>query len=490
MNGSYLYLKHDLDGFVVRGQTACEFGHRIPLSSSETSEGVFAGWRWDGEQLRAENDRVGFYPLYYFATESEIAISPSIDQLLVLGAPTKQDFAALAVFFRFGGFLGEDTPFSAIRALPPNAVLEWRPRSINLYSKPPQIALQKGFSRDQAIERYREGLRNAIARRAPYGVMALPLSGGRDSRLLLFELLHAGWRTDFCVTHNGTREDDLGPARTLAERVGSPLIAVEEEGPSYAEFCDKTRAVNYASLVHTAAWRIRDRLIGQAETVYDGIGGDTPTTTSTFQTPRRLELFRAGRLDDLCFDILRYSGAHPLMSKQAQSLMSFDVAAQRLRAELARHADQPNPVASFFFWNRTRRNLAQAPYGILGDIPRVYAPFLDREVLDFVMGIPAEEQMDFKFRDDVLRTFYPQYADIPFARKMPPAKSGLSDKRELGMGLLVDILKRGLSPSISSAFLWPRLLSLASGLPHNSEWHWYLEMAAYAQAVKGTAGDS
>lgn len=73
------------------------------------------GW----QALRVQNDRYGFYPLYYFIRPGEVCVSPSLVQLLSEGAPTAPDVAALAVFLRVGWFIGEDTPFQHIRAFPP-----------------------------------------------------------------------------------------------------------------------------------------------------------------------------------------------------------------------------------------------------------------------------------------------------------------------------------------------------------------------------------
>ena len=61
-----------------------------------------------------------------------------------------------------------------------------------------------------------------------------------------------------------------------------------------------------------------------------------------------------------------------------------------LRAELAKHADAPNPVASFFFWNRTRREVSLIPYGLLRTIPTVHSPFLDHDLYDLMTSLPLD----------------------------------------------------------------------------------------------------
>src|SRR5258706_13806379 len=85
----------------------------------------WARWRWDGRAVTVETCRYGLRPLYYHAAPDRFLIAPSIATLLALGAPTELDAGAVAVYLRFENFLGEDTPFKHIRALPPAATLRW-----------------------------------------------------------------------------------------------------------------------------------------------------------------------------------------------------------------------------------------------------------------------------------------------------------------------------------------------------------------------------
>src|ERR1041385_6956081 len=121
----YFFVRRTGDEHVMEGQATCSLGHQIPRKELGISDGVFAAWTWDGKRLRVRNDRYGLFPLYYFSNAVSFGISPSIPRLVSLGAPTDLDHAALATFLQFDSFLGEDTPFRAIRALPPNAELFW-----------------------------------------------------------------------------------------------------------------------------------------------------------------------------------------------------------------------------------------------------------------------------------------------------------------------------------------------------------------------------
>ncbi len=122
----YLHLRHDADGTRWTGMAAHRLGHRVGENVAGHSDGVYAEWDWDGTRLEIRNDRYGMYPLYYYAGRDEFIVSPSICRILARGAPTELDADALAVFLRIGCFVGEDSAFRAVRAVPPAAHFTWQ----------------------------------------------------------------------------------------------------------------------------------------------------------------------------------------------------------------------------------------------------------------------------------------------------------------------------------------------------------------------------
>ena len=116
----------DGTGVKTSGSPRIQLGHRIDLGPGREPAGNWVEWEWDGERLEVRNDRFRGYPLYYMQGPASVAVSPSIDALLGLGGDRGLDTDAIAVFLTIGHFVGEDTPFRAIRALPPAAKLTWR----------------------------------------------------------------------------------------------------------------------------------------------------------------------------------------------------------------------------------------------------------------------------------------------------------------------------------------------------------------------------
>src|SRR5262245_55780724 len=153
MSEPFFHVRRAAGGYELKGQTSCALGHKIQNPARTDVDGVFVEWAWDGNCLRAHNDRYGFYPVYYFANENEMAISTSICHLLGAGASRDLDYEGMAAYLYIGCFIGEDTAFRAIKMLPPNAKLEWRDGQLTVSGR---IIIQKQQtpSRNNAIDAY------------------------------------------------------------------------------------------------------------------------------------------------------------------------------------------------------------------------------------------------------------------------------------------------------------------------------------------------
>jgi asparagine synthetase B (glutamine-hydrolysing) len=296
---------------------------------------VWATWSWDGRALRAENDRYGMRPLYYAAWPGRLAISPSVPALLAAGAPADLDEAALAVFLRVGFFLGEDTPFRAIRALPPCARFEWRDGALHVSGQPPPTPRPQRLSRAAAIEGYIDLFRVAIARRlVPGDDAAVPLSGGRDSRHILLELCRAGRPPRLAVTmrhYPPFSDEDAAVATDVARAAGVPHVVLPQGGDRFAAEIEKNRRTGFCADEHAWMLPLAAYLRGRVRYAYDGIGGDV-LSAGLFLTPERVALTEAGRLTDLAAGMAEYQEpwlAHLLAPAWAARL-GRDVAIERL----------------------------------------------------------------------------------------------------------------------------------------------------------------
>ncbi|HWP59924.1 MAG TPA: asparagine synthetase B family protein [Candidatus Acidoferrales bacterium] len=409
----------------------CDAGHLTVDGASRyirggsRPEGLFAEWNWDGVRLIARTDRYGLYPLFYFAKGNEIWISPSLLQLLRLGAPPEFDDAAIAVFLRLGFFLANDTPFKFIRALPPGALLEWDGGAHRLsggfFTPKPQ-----NLGREQAVEGYIDLFKAAIRRRLPADDnFAVPLSGGRDSRHILLELVAAGRKPRICPTvkHFPPRSNsDVEVASRLTSTLKLNHAILAQPASRFRAELRKNLETDFGSDELAFLCPLADHLTGKVNTTYDGLAGDI-LSAGHLQDQSQLALFRAeswGELAALLLSnrafLLPEAVLAGLLAPEFYARFGRDLAIAHLAGELGKHSAAANPAASFFFWNRTRREIGLAPARIFSKIPEVHCPYLDYELCDFLLSLPAELTIDHQFHTEAIHRAHPAFREVPFAQ--------------------------------------------------------------------------
>jgi asparagine synthase (glutamine-hydrolysing) len=400
----------------------------IPVGRLSTnSSDHFVEWKWQDDRLLIENDRFGLIPFFIYQRGKEIAVSSSLQKLLLEGAAAELDGAALAVFLRLGFFIGDDTPFMYIRALPPGASMVWRNGVWERSECGSYVVAPRAISRDQAIDAAIELTCRAVGRRLPHDdAIAVPLSGGRDSRHLLFELDRRGLRPHFAITvprYPPSTGEDVRIAPQVAAAVGVAHRAVETSEPPAVAEARKNVATHFCADEHAWFYGMFDGTRGRASTVYEGIGGSLWTVGwlpdrcardewALGRTTRVAELMLAkyANVIDAC---IRDVTLHPDCVNRA-------VAVDRLARELDRHAAAPDPGKSFHFWNRLRRELALVPCDLMRQFATVHTPLVDAALVDFLLSLSPElvsaelSRADKSFHSDAIRRAYPKYAHLPF----------------------------------------------------------------------------
>jgi asparagine synthase (glutamine-hydrolysing) len=428
----FFFAKKTGDEIVIRGQPACQLGHKLPSRTAAIADGVFAGWNWDGRVLEVENDRYGVHPLFYYSRGDEFAVAPSVVTLLREGAPADLDLDALAVFMELGFFIDDETPFRHIRAVPPSLRFAW---DGNLDVREHRdLGARQQVSRPEALQIYAELFREAIRRRSPSGQVVLPLSGGRDSRHILLAIHEAGVRPAFCIsaTRYGRGNNDVDVARMLATTLGLEHVALQP-GPRLEAELKKNLATSFCADEHAWLIPLAERLNGRGLTIYDGIGGDV-LSASLFQKPAWLEHYRARRFAELARVLTGKSSDRIMALEGAEARRLREEARDRIVVELERYADATNPSTMFFFWNRTRREIALAPFGLLSGVETCYCPYLDHDVFDFLASLPPEITIDRSFHTETIALAYPAAEAVPYAvpsrsRRSGRASSGTASAR-------------------------------------------------------------
>lgn len=422
------------DALQLEGAARASIGYRFS-SPSCTDDGVWLEWSVDRGEVTVVSSLLGFRPAFYFATGKRFGISTSILDLVNAGAPLDLDDRAISVFLRVGYFVGDDTPFLGIRAVPPNSELRWSDGKLTLTRRtPPQTFPALGMSRTAAVDAFGELFQATVNRllERVSGKTALPLSGGRDSRHILFAMARAGRLPEHCVTVVAAEpsEDEEGIAASqLARRFQIEHTILSAPQDRVASEQIKNELTSFCADEH--AWFLPMRDFLRAKDIrfaFDGIAGDI-LSAGLYMTHENLDLMVKGEFVRFAEHLL---GADDYLKKRlkprGQARWNRGGAVQRIAEEAARHADAPNPVAQFYFWNRTRREIALAPWGILPEPPQVFAPYLDQSVYGLLSALPASYLLDKSFHTDTISRHYPAYAGVPYASK----RQGVGARRIYG----------------------------------------------------------
>jgi asparagine synthase (glutamine-hydrolysing) len=279
----------------------------------------------------------------------------------------------------------------------------------------------------------------------------LPLSGGRDSRHILFALDALGVKPGKVVTTQYTppaTNDDIRIAQLIAAALDIEHIVLKRAPNWFDSAVTEVHLSNLSGAAHIWSLPLSAYLYGKTNTLYDGLAGSV-LSGGFMADALRHRLCREGRFEELAEIFLLEGGREgfnkSVLKPEFQRRIGFEIAVQRLAKELMRHADAVNPLLSFVLWNRTRRGVSQIPLSILGHIPTIHCPYLDRDLYTFLTGLPPDYLLDNKLHDAVIARAYPQYARLPYEDKSKKASLSAADfayfKRSAG-ALLRYLAKR------------------------------------------------
>ncbi len=470
-------------------------GHTIDADGSEP-DGIFARWHWDGARLRVRTDRYGAAPLFYCEHDEGLSVSPSLVALIDEGAPTAIDDSGLALFLRLGFFVGDDTPFRHIRTVPPNGDIVWEAGRVTVTGGCRLLPAQS-ITRDAALDGFVDGFRRAIARRPPaQRPVVVPLSGGRDSRHILLELCESRHRPDVAVTtsrYPPRSSEDERIAPLLAAAAGVPHRLLPQRDSQVAPEMRKNWETHLCADEHAWFVAMVDQIADVAGTVYDGLGGGL-SVPNRFLSAAALEDIAAGRCAALARRLLAALSridetflTH-VVRPECRRALSLDAAVDRFARELARHSAAADPIKSFNFWNRIRRELALVPYAMLRGVPTVFTPYLDHELFDFLSSLPPQvmsptlSPSDKSFHSDAILRGYPRFAHIPFEDKQAAGRDARAHRarftREAAMYLLPR-LTAGPGGVLNRAYVAPRLLYGLARRRYRETASWLAPVALY-----------
>lgn len=469
------------DGIAMSGQAHFFKGYVVP-GADGAEDGVSVEWHWDGERLLARTCSTGFMPLYYFFDGTQIALATQVEDIFAAtGTSARLSPASLSLLLRLGFLVGNSTPFAGVFLLGPQGTLEWRPGTApQVRSSYPMFG--PSAAKDAAAQ-YAELFRDAMARTvsAMPADFALPLSGGRDSRHIALELHRLGRKPRFAITayHLAPRNnEDVRIAAGLCRVLDWPHVTVAQ--PAFRRFSQEVahaQAVDYLTFEHAWTLPLRDAIARHGvPQVFDGVGGDV-LSAGLFQDEALLRLYCDGQIEAVRRGLLATWGflggeaaLRETLGPELTELADPAGADAMLDAELRRHVDRPNPLKSFYFWNRSRRGTGLLPFRILGETT-AYAPYLDRSVLSFLMGLAPEVTRDRQLHTEAIRHANPVFGAMAYEDKQARASARrISDRVSFYAPLLLRACSAG--RYLNRRFVLPRAAQalLAGGDPQSIWW--------------------
>lgn len=370
------------------------------------------------EGLVAGTDLLGLFPLYYACGEGVtlVASSPELLRYHPL-FPAELDEEGLIGSMLVSGPIGNRTLLRKVRRLSAGDMLMARRGAdvtvMPVYRMPDTEHLAAlPFSEQARIldDAFRGAVRRQIPRDAPVGML---LSGGRDSRLF------AGYLTDrgddvTALTLGRPTDHELGCARAVARELRFRHEVAELEPATFPE----------AARLH-ARW---EQLGTGFATVHVWSAlGPLRRLPPHFVTGYFVDVFLAGRAAhgrgmpfDEFFPLLNHRGVRAdrlrrlLRTDRSDELVSGVI--ERMRAEY----EQASPLQAQRGW---RFQIANAERHHTGTVPWRLSfaswpvlPFLDRQVLDAIGGLPAASLADRRAQDAILKTRFRALARLPLDR--------------------------------------------------------------------------
>ena len=290
----------------------------------------------------------------------------------------------------------------------------------------------------------------AVQRRLPTDKnFALTLSGGRDSRHILLELCVSGHKPEVCVTVGSYlySENSELEANEGSSHVNVNHVILSQTDTLFSLEHRKNLKTNFCADEHEWVLRAADYLKGRAKIVYDGLGGSLFCDGFGLNKDRQ-GMCESGKVEQLAIALLGDDSVSGVRTFKSAALKTVDwsLALERMKVELERHFESPNPVCSFYFWNRTRREVALSPYRIFGQFETVFSPFTDQALTDFLSGIPGKMVLDHTLHDDTITRAFPRAGAIPYAKKAGDRSGASKEFRQYAL----DVAKMGIKAPASS----------------------------------------
>ncbi len=423
MKTQWKYFKAQIKGneVVTWGEDFCLLGRQYNLAGYPKPGGTWAKWNYRDGELTIENDCLGFYPIYYYRDETQIVVSNSILKIIAEAGDVEIDKAALKMFVHRNYFLDDCTAYAKIKTLAPNSTIKWTKDSFSVDSH--LLAVKPlNLNSEQIVDTYIELTKQAVARNLPDNEkFIMPLSGGRDSRMMLLELMERGYKPELCVTCGEMR--DVKIAKQICDKLDLNHKVLHPRQRWVKDSVRKNVRISFSTLQHDWLMALGDFVRTSNMLSYDGNGvGMFSRNAYTDEGMKFFELFRAGKYEEVEDYAFPSNSPHEEYIEMLPDKFDYlkggtnELRQQHLN-NLFRYKIYPNDLSAFSFYSNTRTAISTCPYGIMYPA-KIYCPLLDYDLFSFVAALTPEQVTENEPQAIAARKAYPEFADIPFYNEL------------------------------------------------------------------------
>jgi hypothetical protein len=389
---------------------------------SAAADAGICGLVLDGRRRFLHSAVNGLAPLYWLEQGGAVYFASRIDPL-VRTSPSRLsiDWDAWASIIALRFPAGNRTPFAEISRLPQSSTLRRRFGGARMRE---ERWSWLEIEPDQSLETAAEGAAAALEELlAPLpGGIVCPLSGGRDSRLLLGALGGDG-RVIAAATvpddEGDTHEEGL--AEPVAAAFGVPHERLRGEDVDYpAEWEERARRVEYEFVDHAWLVPLARRLAESPGPVPDGFaidvfasGGRNFYRRGAFDTSTPQAATRA------MFEALRQYGHSHLALEEGFQEPLISRARDLYLAPAQRFEGHPLQVVFAFYVNRSRRGVSAYSTKLIGDRSWPIVPGAADPFARATLSTSLEEKADARLYRRIFEILSPEVAALPSTADAP-----------------------------------------------------------------------
>lgn len=373
------------------------------------ADGAFAAIYWDKREqsLTIITDFLGVQPLYYSTHDGDLHFASETKAFAATPDPS-----GWGAFLAFGHPIGDTTLARGVSRVPGGSILR-----LEAGSKIPSIQSYWSPPEDYdppSITDVADAFRASIQDYAPHGRGGtILLSGGFDSRLILFGLLEAGIPVSARIFSHA--DENLDADRRFATRLARKhdldfdVVSPADNffsSPAYLDYLSDTDAQTRS--LHLYIAQLGPNIPGPA--IWEG-WGPGPTLGSRY--------FPGGGFDTYLQRSVAYPGspqweAAKLCLKQDYYDEMEAGFSNQLEEEVHRYSDDDTGVYWFFSKNRSRNRTGANTFKAFPQYATPCLPGLSKRFWEAAARIPQREKLGHRYFRQFLQATYPEALKVPF----------------------------------------------------------------------------